>query len=99
MDCMSAVFFFCKQKTAYEVRISDWSSDVFSSDLHLIHQPDKVLNGAVHACFDDPCRNPDSAICFLDCISGMGKSLEGCIHRHVSIPALFSHLDFHRALQ
>src|SRR3546814_10204141 len=27
------VFFFCKQKTAYEVRISDWSSDVCSSDL------------------------------------------------------------------
>src|SRR3546814_8947874 len=27
------VFFFFKQKTAYEVRISDWSSDVCSSDL------------------------------------------------------------------
>src|SRR3546814_8968137 len=27
------VFFFCKQKTAYEMRISDWSSDVCSSDL------------------------------------------------------------------
>src|SRR3546814_3326952 len=27
------VFFFIKQKTAYEFRISDWSSDVFSSDL------------------------------------------------------------------
>src|SRR3546814_5541024 len=27
------LFFFCKQKTAYEMRISDWSSDVFSSDL------------------------------------------------------------------
>src|SRR3546814_10725577 len=26
-------FFFCKQKTAYEWRISDWSSDVCSSDL------------------------------------------------------------------
>src|SRR3546814_3589078 len=26
-------FVFCKQKTAYEVRISDWSSDVCSSDL------------------------------------------------------------------
>src|SRR3546814_4481046 len=25
--------FFCKRKTAYEVRISDWSSDVCSSDL------------------------------------------------------------------
>src|SRR3546814_12315485 len=30
--CLSFVFFF-KQKTAYEVRISDWSSDVCSSDL------------------------------------------------------------------
>src|SRR3546814_5363709 len=26
-------FFFCKQKTAYDMRISDWSSDVCSSDL------------------------------------------------------------------
>src|SRR3546814_6649266 len=26
-------FFFFKQKTAYELRISDWSSDVCSSDL------------------------------------------------------------------
>src|SRR3546814_3237535 len=31
---MYAVFFF-KQKTAYEMRISDWSSDVCSSDLTL----------------------------------------------------------------
>src|SRR3546814_3491059 len=29
VDC----FFFFKQKTAYEMRISDWSSDVCSSDL------------------------------------------------------------------
>src|SRR3546814_5855104 len=27
------IFFFFKQKTAYEIRISDWSSDVCSSDL------------------------------------------------------------------
>src|SRR3546814_3468745 len=34
MICMSCVFFFFfKQKTAYEMRISDWSSDVCSSDL------------------------------------------------------------------
>src|SRR3546814_5499460 len=41
-------FFFFKQKTAYEMRISDWSSDVCSSDLdrdkyvaavHLIQRP------------------------------------------------------------
>src|SRR3546814_12264792 len=30
---MLLVFFFFKQKTAYEMRISDWSSDVCSSDL------------------------------------------------------------------
>src|SRR3546814_10834002 len=29
------MFFFVKQKTAYEMRISDWSSDVCSSDLQL----------------------------------------------------------------
>src|SRR3546814_16917139 len=29
------VFFFFKQKTAYEMRISDWSSDVCSSDVDL----------------------------------------------------------------
>src|SRR3546814_7791154 len=28
------IFFFFKQKTAYEMRISDWSSDVCSSDLN-----------------------------------------------------------------
>src|SRR3546814_7620773 len=28
--------FFFKQKTAYEMRISDWSSDVCSSDLYLV---------------------------------------------------------------
>src|SRR3546814_2556780 len=30
------LFFFFKQKTAYEMRISDWSSDVCSSDLFSI---------------------------------------------------------------
>src|SRR3546814_997758 len=30
---MLFIFFFFKQKTAYELRISDWSSDVCSSDL------------------------------------------------------------------
>src|SRR3546814_2241727 len=30
------IFFFFKQKTAYEMRISDWSSDVCSSDLIIL---------------------------------------------------------------
>src|SRR3546814_3231852 len=32
-------FFFFKQKTAYELRISDWSSDVCSSDLDALPVP------------------------------------------------------------
>src|SRR3546814_3718636 len=40
------VFFF-KQKTAYEMRISDWSSDVCSSDL------DGAETGVMHACGRD----------------------------------------------
>src|SRR3546814_20272332 len=33
MLALYSIFFFFKQKTAYEMRISDWSSDVCSSDL------------------------------------------------------------------
>src|SRR3546814_2330369 len=33
--CLCVSFFFFKQKTAYEMRISDWSSDVCSSDLQV----------------------------------------------------------------
>src|SRR3546814_6869370 len=33
MCCLFLFVFFFKQKTAYEMRISDWSSDVCSSDL------------------------------------------------------------------
>src|SRR3546814_6288851 len=44
--CRCACFFF-KQKTAYEMRISDWSSDVCSSDLALrAFQDFDALDGA-----------------------------------------------------
>src|SRR3546814_2995381 len=41
-------FFFFKQKTAYEMRISDWSSDVCSSDLHApsVPQPGVGIAGS-----------------------------------------------------
>src|SRR3546814_8058312 len=35
-SCLMMCFCFFKQKTAYEMRISDWSSDVCSSDLFLV---------------------------------------------------------------
>src|SRR3546814_3404089 len=36
------LFFFFKQKTAYEMRISDWSSDVCSSDLVAVAESAKA---------------------------------------------------------
>src|SRR3546814_3161343 len=58
--CLCYAFFFFKQKTAYEMRISDWSSDVCSSDLkavrlqivrrvdQLIHLTDRLVTGVRH---------------------------------------------------
>src|SRR3546814_4848155 len=40
-------FFFVKQKTAYEMRISDWSSDVCSSDLKLLKSMTDEVAGLV----------------------------------------------------
>src|SRR3546814_6475851 len=49
------MFFFFKQKTAYELRISDWSSDVCSSDLAvLLLVEDGVEGGALDR--RDPAR-------------------------------------------
>src|SRR3546814_9906121 len=46
-------FFFFKQKTAYEMRISDWSSDVCSSDLD-------DLQGLAHVVVRD--QHADAAV-------------------------------------
>src|SRR3546814_14339874 len=49
--CIFVFFFVFKQKTAYEMRISDWSSDVCSSDLrrHSVsrREPANVLSYAL----------------------------------------------------
>src|SRR3546814_4129242 len=45
-------FFFFKQKTAYEMRISDWSSDVCSSDL--VRAEPKPLHHPRPITLDDP---------------------------------------------
>src|SRR3546814_2201512 len=44
--CLASMFFFFKQKTAYEMRISDWSSDVCSSDLGFIVARNGRASGA-----------------------------------------------------
>src|SRR3546814_3200003 len=49
---MCGFVFFFKQKTAYEMRISDWSSDVCSSDLRRL-AADERLAGVARFLLDD----------------------------------------------
>src|SRR3546814_2952264 len=49
-------FFFFKQKTAYEMRISDWSSDVCSSDLCSMNCRQRL--GRCRLCLSRLLRNP-----------------------------------------
>src|SRR3546814_3176290 len=44
--CMCVALFFFKQKTAYEMRISDWSSDVCSSDLRITLGACEILSAS-----------------------------------------------------
>src|SRR3546814_9681655 len=47
MSCCLLYVFFFKQKTAYEMLISDWSSDVCSSDLDVQHRRElQLLHGS-----------------------------------------------------
>src|SRR3546814_1088409 len=59
-------FFFFKQKTAYEMRISDWSSDVCSSDL------------ARCIAVDSPSASGKPGV---PADEGRGHDLEGAAHR------------------
>src|SRR3546814_9219192 len=69
------VCFFFKQKTAYEMRISDWSSDVCSSDLLLhwhrrgTHRPSVVSPGMV-----------------VEIAAALPADVRGWCHTHMSIP-------------
>src|SRR3546814_18006338 len=63
------VFFFFKQKTAYEMRISDWSSDVCSSDLH--DPRSRARQHDVHAAAAIPAARHDAG----------GDHLSGCARR------------------
>src|SRR3546814_4228732 len=54
------LFFFFKQKTAYEMRISDWSSDVCSSDLFFrtlnMHASGEIEDNLVEEAISHFCR-------------------------------------------
>src|SRR3546814_3438674 len=68
-------FFFFKQKTAYEMRISDWSSDVCSSDLPRRPKsgfpsrlPQSGYHGASTRCRAPPARSEERRV-GKECVS------------------------------
>src|SRR3546814_5840744 len=71
-------FFFCKQKTAYEMRISDWSSDVCSSDLRggvLVSSDRRAASGRRQALkHGPPCGCPGASAPPLHGRSGRGAA-------------------------
>src|SRR3546814_11068171 len=58
------MFFFFKQKTAYEMRISDWSSDVCSSDLPDAELPRELDQRVAHMLHQEHCLG-----CRLEAVS------------------------------
>src|SRR3546814_13063122 len=75
------LFFFFKQKTAYEMRISDWSSDVCSSDLApwAGGRAGGTRREGVHAeglSFKKACCPPNSSDPRSPGAAGNGKSIE-----------------------
>src|SRR3546814_4119889 len=59
-------FFFFKQKTAYEMRISDWSSDVCSSDLFQLLRVERRAEQVAVLGNDRPLETPGGASERLD---------------------------------
>src|SRR3546814_4683171 len=76
------MFFFFKQKTAYEMRISDWSSDVCSSDLarELL---DRVARRPVVA---ESCRGDEAELAASDVPARAGAEVGGEVNRDVVVP-------------
>src|SRR3546814_14789722 len=83
---MCVVCFFFKQKTAYEMRISDWSSDVCSSDL-LGFVQDVLRDDLQHHRKADPLRGG----------GGVLRRLDEPLLRHGYVVGIADLLAFRRA--
>src|SRR3546814_5891310 len=78
--CFSLLFFFFKQKTAYEMRISDWSSDVCSSDL-LVEEGRVADDGGA-----DAADGPEARQCFVGHVEAPGEGERGADAARLRLP-------------
>src|SRR3546814_15263116 len=91
--CLYIVFFFFKQKTAYELRISDWSSDVCSSDLadepvDQLRPPRRRWLGRRELCAgaQETDRDAGAAVRGLSEIAAPATARDRTPHRNNSLP-------------
>src|SRR3546814_6601026 len=88
------MFFFFKQKTAYELRISDWSSDVCSSDLSLVFTRVSRENMCValpigHPYSSQECIDPQQ----LHGVPFIGFNAEAALYFRERIQSIFAHFQ------
>src|SRR3546814_1601416 len=85
---MCCVVFFFKQRTAYELRISDWSSDVCSSDLRpdLATLSDEASERLSHP-VDERLRRKKAGACSPASVAVVGR-LERPLLGHADIGGL-----------
>src|SRR3546814_3205644 len=76
-------FFFFKQKTAYEMRISDWSSDVCSSDLGSLTTLDVIAIGLASIALFDAVLTGLRSYVFSRTTSKIDVELGARLFRHI----------------
>src|SRR3546814_6276422 len=94
-NCLLLLFLFFKQKTAYDMRISDWSSDVCSSDLFQLHlgalaqhvRQIRQCFGKIAAGFPLDSERDDEELKFRRA-EPVGCFLKRCVHRSADLDAL-----------
>src|SRR3546814_5161746 len=69
-------FFFFKQKTAYEMRISDWSSDVCCSDLPACLLQSAIFHALIANQPDDTETNTDRSHCNAENVDLEGYDIQ-----------------------
>src|SRR3546814_8263243 len=95
--CSYLFFFFFKQKTAYELRISDWSSDVCSSDLDLLSKTIAQLGGKPVAAKDKYTFPTDTLKTQADVLRFAASLEQGAVSAYLGAVPVFGNRDLAKA--
>src|SRR3546814_16741313 len=82
------MFLFFKQKTAYEMRISDWSSDVCSSDLNASENPSCGSRRAHFRLRPSPSRISMGLSTLMNCLGAFCSTMPAERSKYTKVAAL-----------